>query len=163
MVSMLTSMWKIVGLSLGQLFSQELILAHTSTLKQQSAARIVAPLGHIILIPSKPVFVLSPQCCVLSRESTPGEINSRVVKKVPSFLTWWNKFHDCEIDSTDVWKLWIVFISHELCTLVSFKSLTLVYFRSWTQLFFLSRFDLCTGDFALITSSLSRSSFDISK
>jgi hypothetical protein len=43
-------------LFLGKLFSQELILAHTSTLKQQSAARHVAPLGHIILIPSKPVF-----------------------------------------------------------------------------------------------------------
>ena len=47
-------------LFLGKLFSQELILAHTSTLKQQSAARLVAPLGHIILIPSKPVFALFP-------------------------------------------------------------------------------------------------------
>jgi hypothetical protein len=47
-------------LFLGKLFSQELILAHTSTLKQQSAARHVAPLEHIILIPSKPVFALSP-------------------------------------------------------------------------------------------------------
>ena len=41
----------------------------------------------------------------------PGEINCRVVKKVPSFLTWWNKFHNCEIDFTDAWKSWIVFIS----------------------------------------------------
>ena len=39
-------------------------------LKQQSADRHVAPLGHIILIPSQPVFVLSPQCCVLSGEAT---------------------------------------------------------------------------------------------
>jgi hypothetical protein len=31
-----------------------------SSLKQQSAVRHVALLGHIILIPSKPVFVLSP-------------------------------------------------------------------------------------------------------
>ena len=30
------------------------------SLKQQSAGRHVAPLGHIILIPSQPVFVLSP-------------------------------------------------------------------------------------------------------
>jgi hypothetical protein len=31
-----------------------------SSLKQQSAGRHVAPLGHVILIPSQPVFVLSP-------------------------------------------------------------------------------------------------------
>jgi hypothetical protein len=30
------------------------------SLKQQSANRYVAPLGHIILIPSRPVFALSP-------------------------------------------------------------------------------------------------------
>jgi hypothetical protein len=30
------------------------------SLKQQSADRHVAPLGHIILIPSQPVFALSP-------------------------------------------------------------------------------------------------------
>ena len=32
--------------------------------------RHVAPLWHIILIPSQPVFVLSPQCCVLCEEAT---------------------------------------------------------------------------------------------
>ena len=31
-----------------------------SSLKQQSADRLIAPLGHIILIPSQPVFALSP-------------------------------------------------------------------------------------------------------
>jgi hypothetical protein len=31
-----------------------------SSLKQQSEDRHVAPLGHIILIPSQPVFALSP-------------------------------------------------------------------------------------------------------
>jgi hypothetical protein len=31
-----------------------------SSLKQQSAGRHVAPLGHIILIPSQPIFALSP-------------------------------------------------------------------------------------------------------
>ena len=31
-----------------------------SSLKQQTADRHVAPLGHIILIPSQPVFALSP-------------------------------------------------------------------------------------------------------
>jgi hypothetical protein len=31
-----------------------------SSLKQQSVGRHVAPLGHIILIPSQPVFGLSP-------------------------------------------------------------------------------------------------------
>ena len=41
-----------------------------SSLKQHSAGRHVAPLGHIILIPSLPVFALSPWCCVLSGEAT---------------------------------------------------------------------------------------------
>jgi hypothetical protein len=36
----------------------------------EAADRHVAPLGHIILIPSQPVFALSPLCCVLSREAT---------------------------------------------------------------------------------------------
>jgi len=31
-----------------------------SSLKHQSACRHVAPLGHIILIPSQPVFALTP-------------------------------------------------------------------------------------------------------
>jgi hypothetical protein len=35
-------------------------LHSASTLKQQSVRIHVAPLGHIILIPSQPVFVLSP-------------------------------------------------------------------------------------------------------
>jgi hypothetical protein len=38
--------------------------------KQQSAGRHVAPLGHIILIPSQPVFALSPYCCVISGEAS---------------------------------------------------------------------------------------------
>ena len=42
----------------------------TSSLKQQSAHRHVAPLGHIILIPSQTVFVLFPEWCVLSGEAT---------------------------------------------------------------------------------------------
>jgi hypothetical protein len=41
-----------------------------SSLKQQSEDRHVDPLGHIILIPSQPVFVLSLERCVLSGEST---------------------------------------------------------------------------------------------
>ena len=40
------------------------------SLKQQSTDRYVAPLWHIILIPSQPVFALSPECCVLSGQST---------------------------------------------------------------------------------------------
>jgi hypothetical protein len=38
----------------------ELDFYSASSLKQQSAGRHVAPLGHIILIPSQPVFDLSP-------------------------------------------------------------------------------------------------------
>ena len=35
----------------------------------------IAPLGHIILIPSQPVFALSPWRCVLSGESTNTNFN----------------------------------------------------------------------------------------
>jgi hypothetical protein len=38
----------------------ELDFYSASSLKQQSAGRHVTPLGHIILIPSQPVFALSP-------------------------------------------------------------------------------------------------------
>ena len=40
-----------------------------STLKQQSVGRLVALLGHIILIQSQPVFAVSSQCCVFSGEA----------------------------------------------------------------------------------------------
>ena len=48
----------------------ELDFYSVTSLKQQSAGRNVAPLAHIILIPSQPVFALSPKCCVLSGEAT---------------------------------------------------------------------------------------------
>jgi predicted alpha/beta hydrolase len=38
----------------------ELDFYSASSLKQQSTSRHVAPLGHIILIPSQPVVALSP-------------------------------------------------------------------------------------------------------
>jgi len=38
----------------------ELDFYSPSSLKQQSVGRHVAPLGHIILIPSQPAFALSP-------------------------------------------------------------------------------------------------------
>ena len=38
----------------------ELDVYSANSLKQQSADRHVAPLGHIILIPNQPVFALSP-------------------------------------------------------------------------------------------------------
>ena len=38
----------------------ELDFHSASSLKQQSAGRHVAPLRHIILIPSQPVFALTP-------------------------------------------------------------------------------------------------------
>jgi len=38
----------------------ELDFYSASSLKQQSAGRHIAPLGHIILIPNQPVFALSP-------------------------------------------------------------------------------------------------------
>jgi hypothetical protein len=51
-------------------FKGWIIFYGASSLKQQFAGRYVVPLGHIILIPSKPVFALSPLCCVLSEEAT---------------------------------------------------------------------------------------------
>jgi hypothetical protein len=44
-----------------------IMLAHWNNSTQID---IVALLWHIILIPSQPVFALSPQCCVLSGEAT---------------------------------------------------------------------------------------------
>jgi hypothetical protein len=38
----------------------ELELHSANSLKQQSAGRNVTPFGHIILIPSQPIFDLSP-------------------------------------------------------------------------------------------------------
>jgi hypothetical protein len=45
-------------------------LVFVSSLKQQFADKRVTSLGHIILISSRPVFALSPYCCVLTREAT---------------------------------------------------------------------------------------------
>ena len=39
-------------------------------LKQQSAVRHVALLGHIIMITSQPCFALTPYCCLLRGEAT---------------------------------------------------------------------------------------------
>jgi hypothetical protein len=38
----------------------ELGFYSASSLKQESAGRNVTPFGHIILIPSQPIFALSP-------------------------------------------------------------------------------------------------------
>ena len=46
----------------------ELEFYGTSSFKQQSEGEYLAPLVHIILIPSQPVFGL--WCCVLSSEAT---------------------------------------------------------------------------------------------
>ena len=48
----------------------ELDFYSASSLNQKSAGRHVHPLGHIILIPSQPVFALSPSCCMLSGKAT---------------------------------------------------------------------------------------------
>ena len=48
----------------------ELDFNSAMSLKQQSEDRHVAPLGHMILIPSQSVFALTPWCCVLSEEAT---------------------------------------------------------------------------------------------
>jgi len=43
--------------------------------KQQSAGRHVATLGHIIMISSQPVFTLTPSNCVLSG----GAVNTNCI------------------------------------------------------------------------------------
>jgi hypothetical protein len=50
----------------------ELDFYSASSLKQQSAGRHVAPLGHIILIPGQPIFALSPSYCVLPHRRRNG-------------------------------------------------------------------------------------------
>ena len=37
-----------------------------NSLKQDFSGRHIAPLGHIILILSQPVFALTPECCIHS-------------------------------------------------------------------------------------------------
>jgi hypothetical protein len=41
-----------------------------SNVTKKTSYRHVAPLGHIIPIPSQLIFVITPLCCVLSREAT---------------------------------------------------------------------------------------------
>jgi hypothetical protein len=48
----------------------ELDIYSASSLKQQSTGRHVAPLVHIIPIPSQPVFALTSECCMLNGEAT---------------------------------------------------------------------------------------------
>jgi len=49
----------------------ELDFYSASSLKQQSASRHVAPIGHIILIPSQPVFALSPLMLRAEKQQIP--------------------------------------------------------------------------------------------
>jgi hypothetical protein len=51
-------------------------LYSASSLKQISAGRHITPLGHIILIPSRSVFLLASYCYVLSGEA--GNANAIV-------------------------------------------------------------------------------------
>ena len=46
----------------------ELDFYSASSLKQQTACRHVAPIGHIILIPSHPVFALSRYAVCLAKK-----------------------------------------------------------------------------------------------
>ena len=48
---------------------QHKIIYSAISLKQQSAGRHIAPLGHIILIPSQPVFAFTP--CLVEKQQIP--------------------------------------------------------------------------------------------
>ena len=56
--------------ALYQISTLSSIFNSVSSLKQQSADIHVAPIGHIILIPSQPVFALSPEYCMFSGDET---------------------------------------------------------------------------------------------
>ena len=47
----------------------QLDLYSASSLKQHFTSIYVAPLGHIILIQSQPIFALCPLCCMLNQRS----------------------------------------------------------------------------------------------
>jgi hypothetical protein len=53
----------------------ELDFYSVSLVKQQYTGRHVAPLRHIVLIPSQPVIAHTPYWCVLSREATNTNFN----------------------------------------------------------------------------------------
>ena len=55
-----TSFWWVDDVRFVLYQHAELDIYSASSLKQQSAGKHVAPLGHIILITSQPVFALSP-------------------------------------------------------------------------------------------------------
>jgi hypothetical protein len=50
-------------------FSIDLVWMEFYVSKNMSAGRYVAPLGHIILISSQPVFVRTPKLCVIREET----------------------------------------------------------------------------------------------
>ena len=56
----------------------ELDFYSVSLVKQQYTGRHVAPLRHIVLIPSQPVIAHTPYWCVLSREATNTILTSLV-------------------------------------------------------------------------------------
>jgi hypothetical protein len=49
----------------------ELVFYCASSLKQQSAGRHVAPIGHIILIPSQPGLFLLNAVCLTEKQQIP--------------------------------------------------------------------------------------------
>jgi hypothetical protein len=65
-LSFLKAEWKVSDTGSAHWASSFIVLAHW---KKQSADRHVASLGHIILIPSQPVFALSPVCSALCDEA----------------------------------------------------------------------------------------------
>jgi hypothetical protein len=49
-----------------------------------SGVMVCTPHRHVILIPSQPIFALTPQCCLLSREAT----NSNFIMFIVFGVTW---------------------------------------------------------------------------
>ena len=96
----------------------------TSSLKQKSADRHVAPLGHIILIPCQSVFALSPYCCVLSGNATntnfivfdlTRSLNEKPKQLLPKYFMktiFQNIFELMSTKKRSLLRKWCIFIKH---------------------------------------------------
>ena len=108
--------------------------------KQQPTSKHVAPLGHIILTPSQPVFALTPECCVLSRETTNtnfivfGSSNPRSTTPKTSTLTITQSMRFILINNNTLWIIPVVVTFSELFQ--SICSLSSHWFRHITKCWF---------------------------
>ena len=95
----------------------ELHFYGASSLKQQSADRHVAPLGHIILIPSQPVFALS--ICIKIKKS-------KNVKDIFFVNVWRKNIFDIYVTEygtalTTIWPILFLYLNTVIVTAGTFE------------------------------------------